>query len=369
MSKKIGIDIRCLLDENRSGVGEYTFNLLDTLFRTDRENEYFLFFNSWKKPTLPKWNYPNVHFCEFKFPNKLFNMSLKFFKYPKIDKLIADDIDVFLAPNLNFLSLSKDVKKIIIVHDLSFEIYPDFFSLKSRLWHKLINLKKICQEADVVIAVSKNTAQDLNDIYNIPRDKIKVVYSGVETKQCLVSTERIKQKYNLPENFILYLGNVEPRKNIDGLITAFEGLKNYHLVIAGSSGFKSRHLCNDHHKKNIKFLSYVPEEDRATLYKLAKLFVFPSYYEGFGFPPLEAMTQGTPVVSSISSSLIEVVGDAGILIDPYNTNELAWAMNEILTNKKMRDELIQRGYERVKMFKWKNTAEEVLKIINYSEAQ
>ncbi|MEA3272378.1 MAG: glycosyltransferase family 1 protein [Patescibacteria group bacterium] len=346
MLKKIGIDTRCLLEKNKSGVGEYTQNLINALLRIDKENKYFFF--------------SEVRICGLHFPNKLLNASLKFFKYPKIDKLLTNALDVFITPNLNFISLSKKCKKIIIVHDISFEIYPEFYSLKSRLWHKFVNLKKLCQEADVIIAVSKNTARDLNDIYNIPRDKIKVIYPGVETRQCLVSTKK--------ENFILYLGNIEPRKNIEGLIQAFESLHHgstdLQLVIAGSLGFKSkkiRQLAEKH--KNIKFLGYVSPEERIALYKSAKLFVFPSFYEGFGFPPLEAMAQGTPIISSISSSLVEVIGNAGILVDSYNINELAWAMNEMLTNQKLREEMIRRGHERVKMFSWEKTAEKILKII------
>ncbi len=376
---KIGIDVRCLCDEKKSGVAEYTENLVENLLKIDKENQYFLFYNSWKNVSLPSWNFPNAKFFGFKIPNKILNFGLKFFGFPKIDWLIKERLDTFLIPNTNFISLSKNCKKIVVIHDLSFEIYPEFFSPKSRLWHKLANLKKICGEADKVIAVSKNTARDLEKIYKIRSEKIKTIYSGIKTTEAQeYDLRRVKEKYNLPDNFILYLGNIEPRKNLETLIRAFEILKNVEdenfrplqLIIVGALGYKSDSFFEVVEKssetRNIKILDYADTEDRPALYKLAKIFVFPSFYEGFGFPPLEAMAQGVPIISSVSSSLTETIGNAGILINPYDANNLACAINVLIKDSAVRNEMIQRGFERIKKFNWRKTAEETLEIIKSS---
>jgi len=378
MPLKIGIDIRSLCDEKKSGVAEYTENLVENLLKIDKENQYFLFYNSWKNASLPTWNYPNVKFCGFKIPNKILNFSLKFFKFPKIDWLIKERLDYFLIPNTNFIALSKSCKKIITVHDLSFKIYPEFFSPKSRLWHKMANLKKICEEADKIISVSANTAQDLEKIYKISAEKIKIIHSGIKRNEAQeYDLKKIKEKHNLPDNFILYLGNIEPRKNLETLIRAFEIFmdsqnktrdgQDMNLIIAGGLGYKSNALFEAVEKsseaQNIKILNYIDFEDRAALYKLANIFAFPSFYEGFGFPPLEAMAQGTPVVSSVSSSLIEIIGDAGILTNPYDAREIACAINILINNNSARNEIITRGFEQIKKFDWQKTAEETLNIL------
>lgn len=365
-----------MCDEKKSGVAEYTENLVENILKIDKENQYFLFYNSWKKVSLPSWNFPNAKFCGFKIPNKILNFSLKFFNFPKIDWLIKEKLDCFLIPNTNFISLSENCKKIIAVHDLSFEIYPEFFSPKSRLWHKLANLKKICDEADKIIAVSENTARDLEKIYKINPKKIKTIHSGIKKIQTQdYDLKRVKEKYNLPDDFILYLGNIEPRKNLETLLKAFEIImdspdependKKIHLIIAGTRGYKSGHVYNDRYKR-VQFLKFVSAEDKPALYKLAKIFVFPSFYEGFGFPPLEAMAQGTPVVSSISSSLTETIGNAGILTNPYDAEDLACAINVLMENDNVRNEMIARGFAQIQKFDWRKTAEETINLIKSS---
>jgi glycosyltransferase involved in cell wall biosynthesis len=394
----IAIDIRSLMEANKSGVAEYTYNLIDNLLKIDSENQYFLFYNSFSDITsnLPKWNQPNVHFCGFKYPNKLFNLSLKLFNYPKLDKLIAkrlpqavdrspSTVDLFIFPNLNFISLSRNCQRIITVHDLSFELYPQFYSWKGRFWHKIINPKKIISSADKIIAVSENTKNDLINIYKIPAEKISIVYSGIDQKfQPIAKEEKlnhIREKYNLSENFILYLGNLEPRKNIEGLIEAFNILKsqqipntryqildtNYQLILTGFPAWSYQSIYEraeeSKFRDDIKFIGYVDPKDKLYLYNLAKLFVYPSFYEGFGFPPLEAMASGTPVIASHSSSLGEIVGQAGLLVDPHNTANIAEAMRQVLTDEKLRDNLIAKGLEQSQKFNWKNTAEQILNLI------
>jgi glycosyltransferase involved in cell wall biosynthesis len=393
----IAIDIRSLMESKRSGVAEYTQNLIEKLLKIDLQNQYFLFYNSLSdvRDNLPKWNQANVHLCGFRYPNKLFNLALKLLNYPKLDQLILKNskpnlsgieglkiknfrIDLLFIPNLNFIAVSPNCKKITTVHDLSFERYPAFYSLKRRLWHKIINPKKLISSSDQIIAVSENTKKDLIDLYKIPVEKIKVIYSGIsEEFKPTTNQEKINQirkKYDLPDNFIYYLGNLEPRKNIEGLIQAFEILKSsnklspasYRLIIAGSPSwsFKSiyKFLKKNKFKNEIKLIGYVEPKDKPYLYNLAKLFVYPSFYEGFGFPPLEAMASGTPVIASLAPSLGEIIGPGGLLVDPYNTNEIAEAMIQILNNKKLKNSLIEKGLKQAKKFSWEQCALETLNL-------
>lgn len=372
----IGIDVRSLLEKERSGVGEYVFQLLDALFGIDKENQYFIFYNSFRKvaDSPPKeWrNLSNVHFCGFSWPNKILNFCFKFLRWPKIDKLMRQKIDIFFIPNLNFISLSRGVKKIITVHDLSFLRYPKFFSRKRRLWHWFVNPRKSIRGADKVIAVSENTKRDVMKLCGVAPEKIEVIYSGVGGGKDILDIEETNKKYSLPENFILSLGTLEPRKNIEGLIRSFEIFKqsgkqqaaNCKLVIVGPKGwlYKKILACAEKSsaRDDIKFINYISPEEKLVFYKLAKLFVYPSFYEGFGFPPLEAAAAGTPVIISTASSLSEVMGGAALMVDPYNPAEIAKVMAECLADENLRRDLILKGKAQAAKFSWERCAREVL---------
>lgn len=369
---KIGIDIRCLMEKQYSGISEYTYNLLNNLLKIDRQNQYFLFYNANKKVKIPEFKFPNLTYKGFSYPNKIFNLGIRFLKFAEIDKLIGG-VDIFLIPNFLFTNISGDCKKVIIVHDLSFELYPEFFTFKKRLWHKLIGPKKLCQKADAIIAISENTKNDIIKIYQINPEKIKVVYQGINEifLQPITESEkqRVKDKYNLPANYIFYLGNLEPRKNVETLILAFQNLKNEasNLVIAGGEAWKYKSIYkiwqNSPAKRRIKFLGYVDAFDKPALYSLAKIFVYPSIYEGFGLPPLEAMACQTPVITSFGSSLVEAIGDAGLLVDPNNYNELAKIIDQLLADEKLQNLFKERGLKQVKKFCWQSAATKILEII------
>lgn len=374
---QIGIDVRCLMHQNYSGVAEYTYNLLDNLFKIDKQNQYSLFYNSQKdiNQNLPKFNYPNVKYQGFNYPNKLLNLSLKFLNYPKIDNLL-DQIDIFFIPNLNFVSLTKKTKRIITIHDLSYERFPDFFSKKRNYWHKFINPQKLVKQCDKIIAVSQNTKNDLVEIYKTPTDKIKVIYSGVNTDlyKKINSTDQkfkeIQKKYKLPKNFIFYLGTIEPRKNIEGIIESFnlvkknDRFKNLNLIIAGDKGWKYERALkmvkNSPFSKQIKFIGYLSRQDKPYLYNLAEIFVFPSFYEGFGLPVLEAQACGTPVIASLNSAFPEIVADSAWLVKPDNLTEISQSIQHILNNPEFKEKLIKKGLKNIKRFSWFKTAQETL---------
>jgi glycosyltransferase involved in cell wall biosynthesis len=377
---QIGIDVRCLMHKNYSGVGEYTFNLLDNLFRLDRQNTYKLFYNSKSdvKQNLPQFTYPNVKYYPSNYPNKLFNLSLKIFNSPQLDKLIAG-VDVFWLPNLNFTAFSPDCKKIITIHDLSYKKFPHFFSLKRKTWHTFIQPAKLLKKCSRIIAISQNTKQDIVDTYNIEEEKIHIIYSGIDHNTYkildtnLPNFAKIRNKYNLPAKFIFYLGTLEPRKNIEGIIEAFNLLKkdrqfsDLNLVIAGEKGWNYKRIFNlakeSSFKKHIRFIGYIQSRDKTYLYNLCELFIFPSFYEGFGLPVLEAQACGKPVIAGLNSSFPEILGDSAILINPENINEIKIAMEHILTNSQLKEKLIAKGIDNAKKYSWSNCAQETLKYL------
>ncbi|MEW6407842.1 MAG: glycosyltransferase family 1 protein [Patescibacteria group bacterium] len=374
----IGIDIRSLVEGKQSGVEEYTINLLENLFKIDSKNEYRLFCNAYKAKSLniSIFNqYKNVKIYKYNWPNKILNLSFRILNYPKIDKMLGG-VDLFFAPNIMFFGLSGNCKLILTIHDLSYEYYKNFLTFYRRFWHKFLNPKGLAEKADKIICPSYSTKSDLVKTYGIPAGKIEVIYSGLSdvTRGDLVVQDDagvIRKKYNLPEKFILFLGTFEPRKNIIGIISAYKMFNlrcytPYKLVLAGSGGWKNKKIFEKIKKegleKDIVLSGHIDSNDKQAVLSLASLFIYPSFYEGFGFPPLEAMQYGVPVITSACSSLLEIVGKAALLVNPYNIEEIAQAMYQVLSDEKLREGLIKRGYEQAKKFKWEKTARRTLGI-------
>lgn len=352
----ICIDIRALLGSG--GVPQYTKHLIKNL---DSEGKtFYLFCNSLKRLKGFESRFLKVF---FRIPNKFFNLLLLLGNRPLINEMIekklGKKIDLFILPNINFWK-SKGDRKIIIAHDLSFAIDSKFFCRRDRLWHWIIKPEKLYKEADLIIAVSQNTKKDLMEIYNIPQEKIRVIYPGIN----LDAAELLNKK----ENYILYLANLEPRKNILGLIDAYERVNtDLDLVIAGSGKYKSvikRRIAKSPKRDKIELTGFVKESEKAKLIYEAQAFIYPSFYEGFGFPPLEAQLLGVPVVASFTSSMSEVLGDSALLVNPYDPNEIAKAIDEVLQNNNLRNKLIEKGWENVRRFSWAKCAKEVGRVID-----
>lgn len=374
----IGIDIRVLSDVRYSGVAEYAKNLLQALLAEDKVNNYILFYNSAKSEIgyCPTFNAPNVSVVYRRWPNKLLNYGIFKLANQPLDKFLGCRFDVFWAPHLNFLVWPQG-RKILTVHDLSFLRYPEFFSWRQNLWHGFLGVRRLIEQADCLMAISENTKRDIINLIGLPSEKISVVYSGVSSDFRLiidnVLLSSVRQKYQLPERFILYLGTLEPRKNLPALFEAYDYLRDCQpalsavkLVIAGADGWKYKQIYRraaaSPFATDIKFLGYVSADDKPALYNLAEVFAFPSFYEGFGFPPLEAMAAGTPVVTSFASAISEVVGGAGLLIDPYNSVDLGEALCQVLTDKNLAVDLSCRGLEQAQKFTWQKTARTYLKL-------
>ncbi|MFA5131182.1 MAG: glycosyltransferase family 1 protein [Patescibacteria group bacterium] len=377
---KIGVDIRVLMDKNYSGVSEYTANLLTAILKADTTDDFKLFYNSWDNldARLAPWERANAKVIGRHIPNKIFNyFCQKIFARPKIDEALGG-VDIFWSPHFNFSALSLSVKKIITVHDLSFLRYPEFFSARKNFWHRALGVKNILRSADKIIAVSENTKNDIIELVGLAPEKIKVIYSGNNAVKREPETKELEaylRAHGLSSGFILYLGTIEPRKNIGGLISAYEKLraennefKDIKLVLAGANGWKNKKIYaqakRSVYQSDIVFLGYVSQTEKDILYSRAGVFVYPSFYEGFGFPPLEAMTYGVPVICSNVSSLPEVVGDAALLINPFRADEISEALKLILSDAALRKLLVERADERIKLFTWEKTAAEYLKIFH-----
>lgn len=381
MVKTVGIDIRFLAKGSRTGIEEYAINLLSRLLPLGRDIKFKLFYNAFLKVGLEyDWlNLPNVELRAFRLPNRfLFDPLAKFFCWPRLDKMLGG-VDVFFGPHFLLSPLSRNCRRVTTFHDLSFEYFPEFFSGRKRFWHGFLSPRARAREADKIIAVSQSTKDDLMGLYGVPEEKIKVIHSGVggDLRPLTVSVERVvtmRRKYGLPEKFILYFGTLEPRKNLVGLIKAYEifcrqagngGVCG--LVLAGNQGWLCRDILSlaakSPYADSIILAGFVEPADKIYLYNLASLFVYPSFFEGFGFPPLEAMACGAPVICSHTSSFPETVGGAGLMVDPYNYGEIAWAMTEVSRDEELRKNLVQSGLERVRRFSWDKTAAETLNFL------
>ncbi|NTW89351.1 MAG: glycosyltransferase family 4 protein [Candidatus Moranbacteria bacterium] len=380
---RIGIDLRCLASGRRSGVEEYAVGLLSALFRTDSENDYILFLNEWHREAIDlSWaeGFSNVSIRKFRIPNKLLNLSLWYLRYPKLDRLIGG-VDAYFMPNINFCAVSAEAKLFVTAHDLSFRICPETFSWKQRMWHAFVDPKGLFKRAYRVIAVSKSTRDDLVFRYGIESEKITVVPSGIDARFHAYDRNdpkmsAVKEKYELPYSFILFLGAFEPRKNIDAIVRAYNALRRAKhpelektaLVLAGVSGWKggviSREVEHSPYRGNIILTGFVEDADKPAFFNLASAFVYPSVYEGFGFPALEALACGAPVIASNSSSLPEVVGDAGVLVDPHRPDEIFRALESVLLDRKFRTTLRERGIARSKTFSWDAAAKRVSRLFD-----
>jgi glycosyltransferase involved in cell wall biosynthesis len=363
---KIGIDARGITDGFKGGVGEYTQHIIQSLREYQDLDLEFL-----ATGIKPQSEIAGVQNTWLQYPNRILNFSLKTLNRPYLDHAFSQKSDKIWMPNWNITALSPDVEMILTVHDLSIRVLPEVFSQKMRLWHKYIGIDKLLARANTIIAVSQSTKRDLIDIYGVKEEKIKVIYSGIDPlfrqKFNEQDINQVKQKYNLPNKYILYLGTIEPRKNIQLLIQAFERIatkdKDVKLVIAGVNGwlYKQIHqsIDNSPFRDRILRIGFVDILDKPIVYKLARVFVYPSLYEGFGFPPLEAMASGTPTIVANNSVFPEIVLNSAYKTSPYDKLELSNIIYNLLTDNNLHNHYSKLGLDRSLAFDWAQTAQEM----------
>jgi glycosyltransferase involved in cell wall biosynthesis len=374
---KIAIDVGCTRGK-KAGIAWYAINLLANLEKIDHEDTYLLytFYSRSRKFTLDREVLPtgyNFKLKECWIPYRIARFLLERAKLP-IDSIIGS-FDVFHALNYSVPLLTSG-KLVLTVHDLAFLIYPDRnFTSAEFTKYGISRVRNLAQRADMIIAVSQNTKHDIEDVLGIAGEKIRVVYEAadkffVPLNKGSVLTE-VRRKYGLPEKFILHVGTMEPRKNIPLLLRSYHNLKEkqrveHKLVLVGKLGWAYESIFDLLEELRLEtdviVLGHILRADLPALYNLADLFVYPSFYEGFGLPPLEAMACGTPVIASCSSCFPEILGEAAILIDPNDVSGLSEKMYIMITDSVLRARYIERGLERAGLFSWERVARETLQI-------
>lgn len=370
----IGVDIRPLAEKNWKGISWYIYNHLKKILEIDKKNRYFLFYNGFKKHPFLKELKTNAKILVFNYPNKFFNLSLSLLNYPKIDNLIYKKykikIDIFWLPAFNYFCINK-TPYILTVHDISFEIFPEFFTKKQLLWHKIINPKKLSKNAIKIIAVSNNTKNDLIEIFKINPKKIEVIYPGINISKLKIKDLDKKIKIS---NYILSLCTLEPRKNILYTIKVFELFKHKYknfkldLIIIGGKGWKYKSILKkiktSKFKENIHYLGYVDETTKYYLLKNAKVLFYPSFYEGFGLPCLEALFLDCPVICSFGSSLPEIIDELGILINPLDLSSGIMALEKIMFDNIIKEKIKRKKEKIIKQFNIEISAKKIINEFN-----
>jgi len=374
---RIAIDGRTIVS-GKTGVGVYAERVVRSLLAIDRSNQYYLFLieplKDLQAPNLTKILIPGY--------NKLgLNRIWENFLMPWF--AIRKSIDLFFSPAyalplLPFAYLKhkgeRRIRYVVTIHDLIGLLFPETFTPKMYLWQKIF-VANAPKRADRIITGSHATKADFLKLHPIDERKITVIYHSVDEDFQPIADkgelDRVRRLLGLPEKIILYVGTVEPRKNIATLAEAFamlppETRNDYTLVIAGKPGWFvesiNARIAKLHLADKIKFLGYVERTNLPALYNLATVFAYPSVHEGFGFPPLEAMSCGAPVVCSNTSSFPEVVGDAAIMVDPHSVGEMAQALERVLSSGSLRSELRAKGLTRSKLFSAQKTAQETLRV-------
>lgn len=386
---RIGVDIRGLLTGKRSGVEQYTLKLLEYLLRLDRDNTYVLFYVSYRDldqrmaellGEMPWLKQANVEIRTLRWINfpLLLHALWKPLDWPKVDK-VCGGLDVLWLPSPRLTPASSACRVVITFHDLVYDLFPQFYTWQSNLWHWQMSYPYLARWADTIIAVSGSTKDDLIRLYGIPGGGIKVVYEGVDEayfeKPSAEVLKAVGDKFKTGSRFIYYIGSLEPRKNIGAAIRAVQYLKNnlersqfgkIKLVISGAKTWLADYIFDEVKKmklsRSVIFTGSVTEEEKIALLHQAQVFVFPSFYEGFGLPVLEAMAAGCPVVTSRVASLPEVVDGAAVLVDPSSQAELNRALEKVLTNNRFARSLVTKGRLQARKFSWAKAAKETLKI-------
>lgn len=375
---KILIDTRLLSSGRISGIEEYARFVIHNLLQKDSDNTYQFFYSGVKKAAFPEeWKKKNTTVFELDIPNRLLELSMRFLGVPHIDEKL--DSDILFSPHFNFLPKARRAKRIITLHDLSFVHFPEFYPPQKRLWHWQQDYAAQARSADAIIAVSEFTRQDVIKTLGVAPEKVHTIYSGINPfyKQLAENDSAratfIKER-GLTKPFLLFVGTLEPRKNISGIIRAFDVVKDdpfnreLQLVIVGKRGWLCDTIFKDAENakwtKDIIFWGEASYEDLRLLYNLTEAFVYPSFFEGFGFPPLEAQACGAPVITSNRASLPEIVRDSALLVDPWKIEELAYAMQLVTKNETLREELKKKGIENSKRFHWENATHSLLAVFN-----
>lgn len=371
------IEVYPISEEHISGIGHMTLELIRALEKHPQNQKSFqivLVVNRDRKDRLLRWRFKTVKYKTIPVPTRLFNVAWKFNMLPPMDLFLGKGAYIF--PNYkNWWLLSS--KSLTFICDISYLLYPQFVSPKNQKF-LAENVKKWVKRADKVLVISKNAQSEIIDNLHIKAEKTLLVPCGVDTKvfykRSKQEIERLKKACGITKDYILYLGNIEPRKNLIRLLNAYKLLQSelrekYTLVLVGGSGWLNEPIIKAILKAQsggydiVKPTQYIPDEKLPALYSGATILVHPALYEGFGLSPLQAMACGTPTLVGNNSSLPEVVGNAGILVDAENESDIAAKMEAVLTDGKRRLAMRVEGLKQAQKFTWDKSAQQLLNYI------
>jgi len=361
----IGIDASRAARPDRTGTENYSLFLIRALLQLDRQNRYYLYFNRPPAPNL-------IAVAE--------NVAMRIMPFPRLWtharlslEMIMHPPDVLFVP-AHVLPLLHPRRSVVTVHDLGYLYYPQAHTRWARMylqWSTAYNARSAAH----VIADSQATKRDLIQHCGASPEKVTVIYPGCDSVFAPVRDAArlaaVRDRYGIATPYVLYVGTLQPRKNLTRLLDAFAALvqrgAGTHLVIAGKKGWLYEPLFAQVRQlglaERVHFTGYVPQEDLPTLISGARAFVLPSLYEGFGFPVLEAMACGTPVVCSDVASLPEVVGDAALLVDPQDSGQLVQALQRVLDDDVLHSSLAERGLLQAARFSWEECADQTLRVL------
>lgn len=369
---RIAIEYTAAINQ-RAGIGRFVRNLIGSLLTVDLEDDFVLVHaapSDHTRPQLPTGK--RVVPCQLPLPERWATVLWHRLRLPIAVDWFTGPVDIFHAPDF-VLPPVRHGRRVLTVHDLAFLLFPECADARLREYLMAVVPRSV-RHADFVIADSTNTQNDMICLLGAVPERTAVVPGGVERRfqpASQASVLELRKRLQLPEQFILSIGMMEPRKNWQGLIRAYNQARVRHgitqqLVLAGPRGWLWESIVDERDRSpfrsDILFLGFVADADLPTLYSAADAFAFPSFYEGFGLPPLEAMACGTPVVVSNAASLPEVVGEAGLTVPPEDLDGLADALGRLVLDEGLRDGLSLLGRARAATFSWERSAEQLVEV-------
>lgn len=361
----------------KTGIGYYQAELVKKLAQIDCDNNYSLLHI---QPAQTEWHHfakANSNFQLLRLPlsKKIMYAMWHYFQRPYADHWLAPQVDLFHMTTTPVVVPTR-IPQLVTVHDLASVHYPEHYPWRNRVWKRRALQYAIDSNA-VFLSDSFATKQDLINMLGIEASRIFIVHLGVDLERFSLDFSQesqafVEKRYSLKQPFILFVGALSPRKNPERIVQAFISLRqrgySHRLVFVGANGWGVDHdvlsemIVSAELEGQIDFLGYVPEEHLPIIYQLAELLLYPSLYEGFGFPILEAMACGTPVITSNISSMPELAGDAALLVDPYSVDEIVTGMKRIIDSKDERKRIAQLGLKRVQKFSWQKSVKSTLEI-------
>jgi glycosyltransferase involved in cell wall biosynthesis len=369
---RIALNARHMMQDRLEGIGTVTHEIMSRMVRSHPEDRFDYYFD---RPFQSQFIHgPNVMPYVSGPPARLPVLIRYWLKYPVKAEVTRNKSDIFFSPD-GFVPLKLKVPKVSIIHDVAFHRYPEYFTPRIRNFYKTW-MPSYLEHTDHIITVSQFSKSELIAAYNISPEKISVVYNGVSsgfTSWLPESIQLFRDQHTKGKPYFFYLGAIHPRKNVVTLIHAFEQFKTMNpgdhlLVIAGRASWDTtdvfKAIEQSKWKADIHLPGFIGGDQTKAWMSSAHALVYPSLYEGFGLPLVEAMASGVPVISSNASSLPEVGGDAALYFNPKDEEQLAHHMSSVSLNEKVREDMIMKGFVRIKDFSWERAAREVYEILS-----